>query len=84
MSNIPLPTEKISANEAIEGGKRFWDQLVKTVSAAAVGSVPDDPSRPRSISEECEEVDHPDQGQERERERDFRAVLDTAGSSFDM
>jgi len=27
--------------ETIEGGKRFWGQLVKTVSAAAGGTVPD-------------------------------------------
>ena len=28
------------SEEAIEGGKRFWGQLVKTVSAAAGGTVP--------------------------------------------
>jgi len=26
--------------EALEGGKRFWENLVKTVSAAAGGTVP--------------------------------------------
>lgn len=78
LSNIPLPTEKIYANEAIEGGKRFWGQLVKTVSAAAVGSVPEDPKMSTPSDESLE-------GQaSMNSERDYRAALDPAGASFDM
>ena len=32
--------ESLLGQETIEGGKRFWSQLVKTVSAAAGGTVP--------------------------------------------
>jgi len=35
-----IPGEGIGMEEALEGGKRFWGNLVKTVSAAAGGTVP--------------------------------------------
>ena len=36
-----IPSEALGVEEVLEGGKRFWGNLVKTVSAAATGTVPD-------------------------------------------
>jgi hypothetical protein len=35
-----IPGEGIGMEEALEGGKKFWGNVVKTVSAAAAGTVP--------------------------------------------
>jgi len=40
-SILGVETVGLISPETIEGGKRFWGQLVKTVSAAAGGTVPD-------------------------------------------
>ncbi|ORX35867.1 hypothetical protein BD324DRAFT_629315 [Kockovaella imperatae] len=41
ITSLGTTPEGLLGQDTIEGGKRFWTQLVKTVSAAAGGTVPD-------------------------------------------
>ena len=43
MALLQAQTEGLLSPATLQGGRRFWGQLVKTVSAAAAGTVPDDP-----------------------------------------
>lgn len=88
-----IPADKLLSGETIQEGKKFWDTLVKTVSAAASGNVPDDIPAPSTSSGSVGDKAQGETGNRtrnesrqgmREEEREYKSVLDGVGGSFDL